>query len=171
VGSGDFSREYQAEVTKRPELKGRITFLEQVANVAPILQELDLLVMPSLWEACPILPMEAMVSGVPVLGTDCIGLREVLSNSPSVMVPANDPAALADALRRALEDSWKADAVGYVPAAQRRFDVQPVGQTLATLFASLVEAPVGRRPLLHEDVISTENTREDDEGVKEFSKC
>ncbi len=81
TGSGDFVREYKAEVARRGELNGRVTFQEHVPDVAPILRELDLLVIPSLWEACPILPMEALVSGVPVLGSDCIGLREVLRGS------------------------------------------------------------------------------------------
>jgi glycosyltransferase involved in cell wall biosynthesis len=137
VGSGDCLVNYQWELDRYPRVHRAITFLEHVPSVAPILRELDLLVMPSLWEACSILPMEAMCMGVPVLGTNCVGLREVLRDSPSVIVPTNDPPALAAALRRAIDSPWKDKAVQYIPAARQRFDVRPVGETLAGLYRSL----------------------------------
>lgn len=134
LGSGDFLREYRAEVARWPELSGRITFLDHTPDTAAVLHALDLLVMPSLWEACPLLPMEAMCAGVPVLGSDCIGLREVLIGSPSVMVPAGDARALAEAIRQAVAAPWKDDAMRYAPAACRRFDVRQQARALGTLF-------------------------------------
>ena len=79
--------------------------------------------MPSLWEAYPLLPMEAMCMGVPVLGTDCIGLREVLGETPSMVVPALDSEALAQALLKATVDPWTEAAAAYTPTAHQRFDV------------------------------------------------
>jgi glycosyltransferase involved in cell wall biosynthesis len=93
--------------------------------------------MPSLWEACPLLPMEAMCAGVPVLGSDCIGLNEVLAGSPSCIVPAGDEAALAAAIRQASYAPWKDRAAQYAPLAQRRFDVQARAHDLAALFDQL----------------------------------
>ena len=138
VGSGDCLVNYRWELDRYPRVKQCITFREHVSNVAPILRELDLLVMPSLWEACPILPMEALCMGVPVLGSDCVGLREVLRGSPSRMVPAGDAEALAQALQAALDDRCKEAAVAYAPAARQRYDVQPVGRALVNLFDSLL---------------------------------
>ena len=137
VGSGDCLVNYRWELDRFPLVSRCITFLEHVPSVAPILRELDLLVMPSLWEACPILPMEAMCMGVPVLGSDCIGLREVLRGSPSRLVPAGDATALAEALRAAIDNCRKEEAAAYVLAARRRFDVKPVGCALVNLFDSL----------------------------------
>jgi glycosyltransferase involved in cell wall biosynthesis len=145
VGSGDFVREYKAEVDRRHELRGRITFREHVSNPAPILQELDLLVIPSLWEACPILPMEALVCGIPVLGSDCIGLREVLRDSPARMVPANDAPALAKAVIQAIASPWKESAVGGICAAQQRFDVRQRAQELLAVFNDCLRVPAGKR--------------------------
>jgi glycosyltransferase involved in cell wall biosynthesis len=123
VGSGDFRREYQREVEQRG-LTSWITFVNAVTDAAPILRQLDLLAMPSLWEAAPLLAMEAMVSGVPVLGSDCIGLREILRNSPSVTVPTGDVAAWANALSEAVRRPWADAARAYAPEAIRRFDVR-----------------------------------------------
>jgi len=101
VGSGDCIGRYRRAALSRENVAPHISFVERVPDTAPILRQLDLMVMPSLWEACPILPMEAMCVGTPVLGSNCIGLREVLADSPSRMVPAGDPAALAHAIRDA----------------------------------------------------------------------
>ena len=98
VGSGDFLVNYRWELDRYPRVKSCTTFMEHVPEVMPILAEIDLLAMPSLWEACGLLAMEGLCSGVPVLGTDCIGLREVLQGTPAVMVPAADANALALAL-------------------------------------------------------------------------
>ncbi len=134
VGSGDCLVNYRWELDRYPRVKRRVTFLEHVANVAPVLRELDLLVMPSLWEACPILPMEALCMGVPVLGSNCVGLREVLRDSPSVTVPANDASALAAAIREAIANPWQSDARKYIPIARERFEVGQTGRGLCNVF-------------------------------------
>jgi glycosyltransferase involved in cell wall biosynthesis len=138
VGSGDYVREYREEIARRPAAAGCITMLEHTPDVTPILREIDLLVMPSLWEACPLLPMEAMCAGTPVLGSDCIGLREVLFGSPSRMVPAGDAAALAQGIGRARESPWRERAAEYAPLARQRFDVHRGAGQLLRLFDQFV---------------------------------
>lgn len=133
VGSGDYEREYRREVTRRG-LDDLVHFHPAVPNAAPLLRQLDLLVMPSLWEACPLLPMEAMCLGVPVLGTDCIGLREVLMGSPSRTVRAGDAVGLERGLRLALSYLWKQEAQAYCPQAHRRFEVQIAAEQMMAAF-------------------------------------
>jgi glycosyltransferase involved in cell wall biosynthesis len=137
VGSGDCLVNYRWELDRFPRAAGCITFLEQVPNVAPILQELDLLVMPSLWESFGLLAGEAMCMGIPVLGTNCIGLREVLRDTPSVTVPVADARALASAIDRAIRSPWTDAARQFVPEARKRFDVGPRTERLVELFDEL----------------------------------
>ncbi len=137
VGSGDFLVNYRWELDRYPCVKHCITFAEHVPDVVPVLAEIDLLAMPSLWEACGLLAMEGLCAGVPVLGSDCIGLREVLQGTPSVMVPAADAGALAAALDRAVRAPWTEAARLYVPEACRRFDVRPASARLRELFDDL----------------------------------
>ncbi len=134
VGSGDFIREYRTAVNKRPLITPHITFMEAVPDVLPILQELDLLIMPSLWEACPVLPMEAMCAGVPVLGSDCIGLREVLRGTPSLTSPAGDAPALASAIQEAIKPGSRHQAQAYVAEACVRFDNRPAAGRLRQVY-------------------------------------
>jgi glycosyltransferase involved in cell wall biosynthesis len=138
VGSGDCLARYRREALSRQHVAPHISFLDHVADSAPILRQLDLLVMPSLWEACPLLPMEAMCLGVPVLGSDCIGLREVLRGTPSRMACHGDPMALAVAIREALAAPWKDEARQYAPVCRQRFDVRPSAEDLLSVFARCV---------------------------------
>jgi glycosyltransferase involved in cell wall biosynthesis len=136
VGSGDCRLRYLREVADRG-LADVVSVLDFVPDVLPVLRQLDLLVVPSLWEASSLLSMEAMAVGVPVLGSDCIGLREVLHDTPSHMVPTGDVAALARALGEAIARPWTAEAAAYVPVARARFDIVPAGRRLAELVAGL----------------------------------
>jgi glycosyltransferase involved in cell wall biosynthesis len=134
-GTGDFDREYRAQVERRG-LASRVTMCPAVGDVQPVLGQLDLLVMPSLWEAMPLLPMEALAAGVPVLGSDCIGLREVLRDTPSRVVRTGDEDALAAGLRDALAAPWTEAARAYAPAARRRFDNARSARRLVDLFGA-----------------------------------
>jgi glycosyltransferase involved in cell wall biosynthesis len=145
VGSGDFEREYRAEV-KRRGLLDHVSMTGFVMDIRPLLRQLDLLAVPSLWEASPLLPMEAMTAGVPVLGTDCIGLREVLRDTPSRVVRAGDEAALYRGLHEALANPWTESAREFAPTARARFDNRPSARMLVDLFARLATpVPGGQR--------------------------
>ncbi len=141
VGSGDYEREYRQEAQRRG-LSAKVTFLGFMPDVRPVLRQLDLLLMPSLWEACPLLPMEALAAGVPVLGSDCIGLREVLRDTPSLMAPAGDVDAWCNALERAVARPWAEAARDFAPEARRRFSVAPAAEQLRQVFDGVL---AGRR--------------------------
>src|SRR5262249_8436211 len=98
---------------------------------------LDLLVVPSLWEASSLLSMEAMAAGVPVLGTDCIGLREVLRDTPSRMVRTGDEEDLTRGLREALADPWTLEARDFAAEACDRFDNAHSARKLLTLYTEM----------------------------------
>ncbi len=130
--------EYMREVERDDVLSRLVRFIEPVPDIAAVLPQIDVLVMPSLWEACPLLPMEAMVLGVPVVGSDAIGLREVLHDTPSLAPPAGDANALAEALCKAINSPWNAEARTYQPLAKQRFDVTKSASHLRRLFDEYV---------------------------------
>jgi len=137
VGRGECPRRYQAKLAALPHAARRITFVDHVSRVATILPDFDLVVVPSVSEASPLVPMEAMCAGTPVLGTDCPGLREALRGTPSVMVSARDSAALAAAIRKAMTCPWTDKAREYAPVARERFDVRKSAGALLGLFDEL----------------------------------
>ena len=135
-GSGDYRIEYGREVERRG-LSGRVTLLDFVPDVSPVLRQLDLVVVPSLWEASSLVSMEAMAAGVPVLGSDCPGLREVLRGTPSRTIRAGDADALRHALHLALTRPWTEAARAFAPEARARFDNAPSARRLLNLFERL----------------------------------
>jgi glycosyltransferase involved in cell wall biosynthesis len=102
-GWGGFVREEQEAIEHR-RLSKYFSFLPFEPNVAQALRGVDVVAMPSRWEACPLLPMEALVAGVPIIGTDCLGLREVLQGTLGIIVPVGDSKALAMALLNEMEE-------------------------------------------------------------------
>jgi glycosyltransferase involved in cell wall biosynthesis len=74
--------------------------------LAQFYQDLDLFVFPSLFEGLGLPPLEAMACGVPVVLTDCVGVREYAEPEGNcLMVPPGDAEALAAAIRRLVESS------------------------------------------------------------------
>jgi len=134
---GGFIRE-EKKVVKNKRLDKNFYFLPFVPNVASTLKGLDVVIMPSLWEACPLLPMETMVSGTPFIGTNCIGLREVLRDTSSTVVPAGNSLALADAIDKEIKHPSTSIASGYVAKATRRFDVRRQTDFLENIIIGLI---------------------------------
>src|SRR6185503_12814399 len=100
-----------------------------------------LVVMPSLWEAAGLLAMEALAVGTPLLASDCIGLREVVADTPARIAKAGDAAAWAEALRAAIDDPGREAARGFAPRARRRFDAEASARRTAALLREIEGAP------------------------------
>jgi glycosyltransferase involved in cell wall biosynthesis len=136
VGSGDRRGRYEKEVVERG-LSDCVSMLDFVPDVLPLLRQLDVLVVPSLWEASSLVSMEAMSVGVPVLGSDCLGLREVLRETPSRMFAAGNVDDLARALRETIDSPWSDEAARFASQARRRFDCKQYAQQFCEVFDSL----------------------------------
>lgn len=81
----------------------RVTFTPQ--TVSGQLTQLDVLVEPSLQEGLGLSVMQAMAMGVPVVGTGVGGLYSLIEDGVTgLMVPANNPTALADAIWRVVHN-------------------------------------------------------------------
>jgi glycosyltransferase involved in cell wall biosynthesis len=96
-------------------------------------------VAPSLWEEnLPYSVLEAFAAGLPVVGSDLGGLRELLEGR-GVQVPAGDVEALAEALRGLWEDPERCARLGAAGADFVRRECAPnrVVAALETLLAEV----------------------------------
>jgi glycosyltransferase involved in cell wall biosynthesis len=101
-------------------------------RLADVYSELDVLVVPSIWdENSPLVVSEAFAAGVPVVAADVTGLREVIAHGrDGLLVPPNDPGALAEVMARVACDGRL--------LAVLRSGIQPV-RSAAEASAELVE--------------------------------
>jgi glycosyltransferase involved in cell wall biosynthesis len=125
-------------ITKELGIDKHVHFLPFVDNVAPSIKGFDVVVMPSLWESAPLLSMETMVSGIPLIGTDVPGLNESLENTPSVVVPPDEANSLASAIINDMENPRKNIAEEYRNQAIIRFDVKKQAKQLEELYVNTI---------------------------------
>jgi len=83
----------------------RVRFLGQRGDVARLYAAADVHCQPNTGpEPFGVTFVEALYAGLPVVGTDMGGAAEVVNGLCGVLVPPDDPAALADALARLIDD-------------------------------------------------------------------
>lgn len=137
-GAGGFSREEY----DRLRSKGLGNYFIQMPhsdNMPGVIKGVDLVAMPSLWEACGLLGMEALIAGVPIIGTNCIGLREVLEGTPASVVPPGDARALARKIEYEMTAGRRKEFEAYMPEAARRFSPERHVSELMELYTSMIK--------------------------------
>lgn len=82
----------------------RVRFHGRVPNAASLLRGFDLVVLTSRTEGTPMVLLEAMAADVPIIATGVGGVPDMLSSAEAILVPPEDPKALADAVRVAMGD-------------------------------------------------------------------
>jgi glycosyltransferase involved in cell wall biosynthesis len=103
-GEGSRRGEIQSTIA-RLGLQNRAILHGAVAGSAQALENADVLVLPSDAEGFGLVLIEAMAAGVPVIGTNVPGIRDVIVDGFSgLLVPARNPRALANAIARVLSD-------------------------------------------------------------------
>ena len=110
------------------------------ARLIEYLHAADLFVFPSLLESFGIVLIEAMAAGLPVVGTDAPGCRDLVrEDAGGVQVPAGDRDALARAVLDLLADPARRAALGAraQATARARYDWSVVTDAYARLYARL----------------------------------
>lgn len=109
VVGGFITPRYEAEIKEMTAglgLSGHIRWLGATSKVADFLRAMDLFVLPSLSEGLPMVILEAMAAGVPVVATDVGGISEaVRPGVDGLLVPSQNPEALAGAIQTLLNDA------------------------------------------------------------------
>jgi len=120
VGGGPKLKETR-ELAQQLGLGDRTLFTGIRTDVPEILAALDLVVSSSQWEGMPNVIMEAMAAGKPVVATAVGGTPElVVPGETGLLVPPQDPEALALACQQMLENPARALAMGQ--AGRRRIE-------------------------------------------------
>jgi len=84
-------------------LRAPVRFLGPRSDIGELLATADLVVLPSDWEARPLVAQEALRAGVPLVATDVGGVRDLVGDA-AVLVRRSDPTALTEGIGRVLGD-------------------------------------------------------------------
>lgn len=149
VGDGPEAASLRAAATALG-LQGRIVWCGRVEAAAALLSALDVFVLSSRTEGTPIALFEAMAAGVPVIATGVGGVPDVVSDAEGLLVPSDDPAALAQALRRVFADPVASNARASAAHArlERDFAPGPWLDRYEALYREVIGARRAARPAL-----------------------
>lgn len=101
IGGDGSQRQLLEERTRKYHLDKKIKFIGWVDKPAGFYNCLDLYVMPSRFETWGLGIAEAQAHSLPVIATDCLGPARLIQNGDNgLLVPPNDPRAIADAINR-----------------------------------------------------------------------
>ena len=121
-----------------------ITWLGQIKDIRSLWQRCHIAALPSHREGLPGSLMEAAACGRPLIATDAPGCREVVLNEQTgLLVPIEDPPALAQAILRLAESpSLRAR---YGAAARQlvvdRLSARIIGNAIVELYKDLSDTP------------------------------
>jgi glycosyltransferase involved in cell wall biosynthesis len=119
-------------------------------DLHPALDAMDVFALPSRWEGLPYALLEAMAAGLACVSTDVNGSRDILGVEPpcGLLVPRQDPPALAAALVRLLQDErLRTELAGRAPArVAEAFTLEHMVERTLALYGELCGQPAPSRP-------------------------
>jgi glycosyltransferase involved in cell wall biosynthesis len=112
VGDGPL-REELLSLVERLGISKRVRFLGYRTDSRALMGLMDVLVVPSLTEGSPLIVLEAMAAGIPVVASAVGGIPDQLRHGEEgILVPPDDPDALGEALGALLRDPAYARRLG-----------------------------------------------------------
>lgn len=112
VGDGEYRRSIE-ELIERRQVGDRVTLLGRRDDVGAILKAADVFVFPSYTEGMPNALLEAMAAGLPVVASDILACRAVITHERTgLLVSVRNSKALADAILRLFADPEAAARLG-----------------------------------------------------------
>lgn len=146
VGDGSLKNRLE-RLAKDLSLRERIIFLGARSNIPEILSEIDIFVLPSLWEGLGLAVLEAAAAGKPIVASRVGGIPEVIEDRKTgILVEPKNIKSLADGLEQMLLGEGEARAMGRKAreVVAEKFNVEKMVRDYERLYEELV-VKVGRQ--------------------------
>ena len=144
VGSGILENQLRS-LAKELNLAAKVKFMGSAPHqdIPQILQQADILILPSHHEGRPNVVLEAMATGLPIIGTDISGIQELVQNyKTGILFKDHDVCALAEAIVFFIDNPDKIEVMGQ---AGREWIISQgltwdnTAQAYVDLFSSMVQ--------------------------------
>ena len=140
VGDGRLRTRLEAE-RRLLGLDGRVHLMGQVDDPLPLVAAADLALLPSRQEGLGVAALEAMALGIPVVASAVGGLAELLRGEAGILVPPDDPAAVARAVQEILEQPvLRAALVQCGSARAAQFGPETMADAMTSVYRSVVQS-------------------------------
>jgi len=112
IGDGHLRPQLE-QLTAQLRIADNVRFLGWRKDVRDLLKQLDVFVLPSLWEGLPVSILEAMASGKPVVASDIKGNNElVVHGETGFLVPPGQPDKIGESVLKLLKNRTLAQKMG-----------------------------------------------------------
>lgn len=141
VGDGERRNEFEQK-TADSGIAAEFLFLGRRGDIPQILAACDIALLPSAAEGMPNAVLEYMAAGLPTVASAVGGNKEVIENDVTgLLIPPEDPGALANALIRLLGDCELASRVAAAgqTAVRERFSFERLTRNVDNLYTELLQ--------------------------------
>ncbi len=143
VGEGDL-RESLERQAQEADLADRVIFLgpQSQAEVARLMRQAKLFILPSTEEGQGVVLVEAMASGTPCIGSDAGGIPTVITPETGRIFPAGDSGALFEAISVLLldETAWSSASQKAHLRAKRYYDWDHLAESIIAVYQDVLDS-------------------------------
>ncbi|HWE49886.1 MAG TPA: glycosyltransferase [Bryobacteraceae bacterium] len=150
VGEAFFGTYRQEELRLRQmvidlNLQERVRFAgkQPLPELVRYMQRSAALILPSRAESLGMVLVEALACGTPVVATRCGGPEDIVTENVGVLVPPEDPAALARGIEQVLDHPGDYDPATLRAHALRNFGLESVGDRMREVYLEALAHPHG----------------------------
>ncbi len=142
AGEGELRTDLERQITELG-LNDRVKLVGLQKNVQKFLSDLDIFVLPSLWEGLGIVLLEAGLAGLPVLASRVDGICEIIKDGQNgILFNSNDQEDLMVKLRKMIENNSKpamlALGTDLQSDIQANFDIRVIAQKYQDMYIKLL---------------------------------
>jgi len=143
VGDGPDRVDAEAEA-RELGVQEDVSFLGKIEAVAPLLAGADVFLLPSASESFGLSALEALATGVPVVGSDVAGIPEVVRDGETGFLrPVGDIDAMAAAAVQVLRDRdlWQQMSTRAAADARERFSLDAIVSEYEAFYRYTLDQP------------------------------
>lgn len=143
LGEGPL-RDELSRLAERRDLAGAVSMPGRVGDVAWWLRRADVVVHPARWEGFGLALLEAMLCSRPVIASAVSSVPEIVADGETgLLVPPDEPAALASAVTELLDDPMRARAMGEAGHARAtaEFSVARMAERTVAVYEEALPSP------------------------------
>lgn len=133
-GSGHMMSEIKEQVVKLG-LEGNVDFKGNVSNISSLMQGMDCLILPSLYEGFPVVTVEAQAADLPIFVSDVITKETKITNAIDYLSLSDSPRVWAEHILKKSNNYQRENKISDIKNAG--FDIKDVSSKLESLYLSM----------------------------------